>query len=224
MLAPDRPIRAGDATLVARCRIRATHEPLVTLRQASRASPSRFRTAADRLSPRGSNGMPPSAHRAFCRPSASATSSPRSTTWACAKPEKAIRKRGRRCAEEDAGDHHAEHLASVKPDKPRRPGGRSCRNSTSCSGPTRARHAACDAPACSGCPGRAPDGDAGSPRGQRWRAGLAPPSGSARSRRPRRRPADRAGAGPRGAFFWPGQARISLDPEPVAGDNLPWRR
>ena len=39
------------------------------------------------------SGTPPSAHRAFCNPSASATKlSPPSTTWACSNPEKGSRK------------------------------------------------------------------------------------------------------------------------------------
>ena len=46
-----------------------------------------------RLSLRCCSGTPPSAHNAFCRPSASATKlSPPSTTWACSKPENASRK------------------------------------------------------------------------------------------------------------------------------------
>ncbi len=66
---------------------------LVAPRQVVLASRSRLRNAADRLSLRCCSGTPPSAHNAFCRPSASATKlSPPSTTWACAKPEKANRK------------------------------------------------------------------------------------------------------------------------------------
>src|SRR6266436_2481964 len=48
-----------------------------------------YGTPPDRLSLRCCSGTPPSAHNAFCRPSASATKlSPPSTTWACAKPRR----------------------------------------------------------------------------------------------------------------------------------------
>src|ERR1700674_3716689 len=51
------------------------------------------RKAADRLSLRCCKGARPSAHSAFCIPSASATKlSPPRTTWACSQPEKASRK------------------------------------------------------------------------------------------------------------------------------------
>ena len=90
----DRAVLVRDAGVVAgRRHAVVAHQPLVALRQvllgvAVEVAERRRQAVAAML-----RGTPPSAHSAFCRPSASATKlSPPSTTWACSKPEKASRK------------------------------------------------------------------------------------------------------------------------------------
>src|SRR5437762_10171155 len=97
MGALDRAVLVGDTAIVARRRhavmgaqlLIAPGEVLLglTIEVAERCRQT------DRLSLRCCSGTPPSAHSAFCRPSASATKlSPPSTTWVCSKPENASRK------------------------------------------------------------------------------------------------------------------------------------
>ena len=89
----DRAVLVGDARLLRVGSCRSGPQRLVARGQILPRSAVRLRNAADRLSLRCSRGAPPSAHSAFCSPSASATKlSPPSTTWACSKPEKASRK------------------------------------------------------------------------------------------------------------------------------------